>query len=236
MKDLLRLYEEIINELEDSTVNSLTKKREEARMNAWSDFLKAKKEGTPDEVVKASEKDTDAKNKWDKAKTLASRRVLRKLGEQRRIKDLQDKLINQEQTPRQTKEAGTAHGDAQINQYRRNKLEKIFNKKSAKSAFESVVIREFQNILEADMSNVCMEEILQRIGDFLFEKAEEDKKVIDFEREKIAKQVNDMMKSGETDKVKQTSTGQIIGNPEVVAKLNALKSKLNELNSKKKDN
>ena len=84
-------------------------------------------------------------------------------------------------------------------------------------------------------SSTCMEDILQRIGDFLFEKAQEDNKVVNFEREKIAKQVNDMMKSGETDKVKQTATGGVIGNPETVAKLNALKARLNEINSKKKD-
>ena len=84
------------------------------------------------------------------------------------------------------------------------------------------------------MSNICMEDILQRIGDFLFEKMEEDKRVINLERERIAKQVNDMMKSGETDKVKQTETGAIIGNPDVVSKLNDLKKQLGKL--KKKDN
>ncbi len=213
MNSILRLYETIINELEDKTVNSFTKKREEARMDAWLDFLKSKKEGTPDEVVKASERDTKAKNKWDKAKTLASRRILRKMSEQRKIKDLQDKLINQEQTPKQTREAEVAHGNAQINQYLRNKLEKL--------------------VESLDVSNVCMEEILQKIGDFLFEKAEEDKKVFDLERERIAKQVNDMMKSGDTDKVKQTNTGEIIGKPEIIAKLRALKAEVRKLNNKK---
>ena len=236
MKDLLGLYEEIINELEDSTVNSLTKKREEAMNKAWNDYIKAKETGTPEEKTQALLKDTEAADKYHKLQDKVARRKLRQMTADAQIKKFKEKYSDKSQVPAETMNAGSEHDDAQINQYLRNKLEKIFNKKSAKSAFESVVIREFQNILEADMSNVCMEEILQRIGDFLFEKAEEDKKVIDFEKEKIAKQVNDMMKSGETDKVKQTSTGQVIGNPEVVAKLNALKSKLNELNSKKKDN
>ena len=79
---------------------------------------------------------------------------------------------------------------------------------------------------ELDMSNL---DVLYKIGDFLFEKAKEDMEIVNLERERIAKQVNDMMKSGETDLVKQTPTGIIIGNPEVAAKLNALKAELGKL-------
>lgn len=87
-------------------------------------------------------------------------------------------------------------------------------------------VLKLREILGADMSEFCIEDILQRIGDFLFEKAEEDAKMINFEKERIAKQVNNMMKSGDTDKVRQTSTGEIVGDPEVVKKLNDLKAKL----------
>ena len=51
-----------------------------------------------------------------------------------------------------------------------------------------------------------------------------------FKRKKeIADEVNQLMQSGETDKVKQTPTGGIIGDPNVVRRLNALKKELRDL-------
>lgn len=81
---------------------------------------------------------------------------------------------------------------------------------------------------ELDMSNL---DVLYKIGDFLYERAKKDMEIVNLEKEQIAKQVNDMMKSGETDLVRQTPTGIIIGNPETVAKLNSLKEKLRKLNN-----
>ena len=48
-------------------------------------------------------------------------------------------------------------------------------------------------------------------------------------RKEIATEVNQLMQSGETDKVKQTSTGEIIGDFTIVKRLNALKKEMNEL-------
>lgn len=49
------------------------------------------------------------------------------------------------------------------------------------------------------------------------------------ERDNIANEVNDMMASGETRKVRQTSTGNLIGNPETVKKLYGLRDRLKKL-------
>jgi len=88
------------------------------------------------------------------------------------------------------------------------------------------------NCNNVDMSFSDPDNIFKRIGDYMFEKLSEDFKVLNLEREKIAKQVNEMMLTGETDKVRQTSTGIIIGQLEVTEKLNALKEELNKINSR----
>ena len=88
------------------------------------------------------------------------------------------------------------------------------------------------NCNNVDTSCMNFDNIFKRIGDYMFEKLSEDFKVLNLEREKIAKQVNDMMQSGETNKVRQTPTGIIIGQLEVTEKLNALKEELNKINSR----
>lgn len=88
------------------------------------------------------------------------------------------------------------------------------------------------NCNNVDMSCINLDNIFKRIGDYMFEKLSEDFKVLNLEREKIAKQVNEMMLTGETDKVRQTPTGIIIGQLEVMEKLNALKEELNKINSR----
>ena len=88
------------------------------------------------------------------------------------------------------------------------------------------------NCNNVDMSFSDPDNVFKRIGDYMFERLSEDFKVLNLEREKIAKQVNEMMLTGETDKVRQTSTGIIIGQLEVTEKLNALKEELNKINSR----
>ena len=64
----------------------------------------------------------------------------------------------------------------------------------------------------------------------------ENNKPINFRKEQIAKKVNDMMMSGETDKVRQTDTGKILGDIEVVNKLNDLKNELKGINKSEDKN
>lgn len=96
-------------------------------------------------------------------------------------------------------------------------------------------------IIENDMSEVNMEDILMRIGEYLFEKAQDDSKIVDFNKKKkdkakeeLAIKINKMFLSGETDKVKQTPNGTLIGDPDTVQRLNSMKKELEDLNKEDK--
>ena len=89
-----------------------------------------------------------------------------------------------------------------------------------------------KNCEKVDVLNPNMDNILKKIGDYMFEKLKEDFKVIDLEKERIAKQVNKMMLSGETDSIRQTPTGTVIGSYETTERLKALKEKLNKINGR----
>lgn len=84
-----------------------------------------------------------------------------------------------------------------------------------------------------------MQNVLRRIGTYMFEKLSEDFKVINLDekriqrrKDEIAEQVNRILLSGEAEGIRQTPSGCIIGNVETVEKLNALKAELNKLNGK----
>ena len=87
--------------------------------------------------------------------------------------------------------------------------------------------------MENEIYNI-LEEITQNILSILEGDAidfNKKKKEIETQRERdnIANEVNDMMASGETRKVRQTSTGNLIGNPETVKKLYGLRDRLKKL-------
>ena len=60
-------------------------------------------------------------------------------------------------------------------------------------------------------------------------------KPINFRREQIAKEVNRMMMNGETDNLKQTSSGNILGDPKTVKKLTDMKNELKEMDKKEEE-
>lgn len=83
-----------------------------------------------------------------------------------------------------------------------------------------------------DISKQIYEDIKLKIFSYI----KESNEPINFRKAQIAKRVQDLMSSGKTNEVRQTTDGKsVIGNPEVANELNRLKAEVQELNNKNKN-
>ena len=113
-----------INELYDETVQSAGDKRRANSNKAFEKYQKAKEEGTPEEIEKARQEDTEAARKFDKYERLKRSRATRKRAESRKLEEFRDNLIKRTFNAKDMKQAEKEALDAQLNQGLRNKLER----------------------------------------------------------------------------------------------------------------
>ena len=182
-KDLLSLLEEVINELDDETVENARKKRAEDVQKALSNFAKMRDEGTPEEAKKAMDEWTKAGEKLCNIDKLRNLRGARQDEEKTALAKFKEKLLNRKpQTAKEYQKAADAHNNAQIDQYLRNKLEKSLA-----------------------VSNECLEDLLSLVEEFINElddetvksAAEKRQEAVHKAHDEFLKTIRDKSKSGE---------------------------------------
>ena len=201
VNELLNLIEEFINEVSDELVNRVEAGRESNWEKARQDL---EKEKTPENQA-AYDK---ALKKLQGSSNLRLKRQNRQQAEAHKLRQFRDKLADSE--PVSTRKAELDHYDAMLNQYLRNKLEGLLNKKSAN------VTESFNDIIS----------VMEDIIDFSKKKKEINNRK---QREALAQEMNKMMASGELESIKYLPNGEIMGRPEVVKKMYEMKKKLKEL-------
>ena len=191
-KEIAIVLEEILNEMDDETVDNARNKRANNVEKAMHNFLKARDEGTPEEAEKA-------KQEWDKAgdklvniDKLRNLRGARKEEARKALAKFKEKLLNRKpQTYKETQQAGSDHANAIIDQYHRNKWEKAFSE----SCCESLIA-----LVEG------------KVIDFLQKRKE---KILDKNAQKMA----DMMNNDELHAVRVLPNNELIGDPAVIKKV-----------------
>lgn len=201
VNELLNLVEEFINEVSDELVNRVEAGRESNWEKARQDL---EKEKTPENQA-AYDK---ALKKLQRFSDLRLKRQNRQQAEAHKLRQFRDKLADSE--PVSTRKAELEHYDAMLNQYLRNKLEGLLNKKS------ETLKESYDNIIS----------VMEDLIDFNKKKKEINNRK---QREALAQEMNKMMASGELESIKYLPNGEIMGRPEVVKKMYEMKKKLKEL-------
>lgn len=143
-EDLLNLVEEIINELDDETVEATLNKRRENAEKACNNCNKLKFDdnASKEEVEAANNEYQNAWNKLVRSSRLSAQRDKRI---QKKLENFKNYLLNKKpQTSKETQEAGSAHDNAIITQHDRKKLER-----------------------NLQVSNECLEELINLIEGFI---------------------------------------------------------------------
>ena len=190
--EVIELMEEFINELSDETVEAAHEKRRQQLKKTLQDYADAANRGDAEGKHKAQQEGWKAQKKFERNTDLMDKREKR---EKSKIEAFREKLMNTPANAKASKKAHVEHMDAMINQYLRNKLEKILG--------------------EAFISESCFNDIInlmEELYDF-------NKK----RKEKIAQRINKMMASGELETVRQLRNGEIMGDPAIIKKLKDLK-------------
>ena len=188
VNEILNLVEEFISEVSDDLVNRVEAGRKSNWEKAQQDL---EKEKTPENQA-AYDK---ALKKLQGFSNLRLKRQNRQQAEAHKLRQFRDKLADSE--PVSTRKAELDHYDAMLNQYLRNKLEGLLNKKSEtlKESYDDII------------------SIMEDLIDFNKKKKQIEK----------AKEINRMMASGELESIRQLPNGEIIGDAKVVKKLKDMK-------------
>ena len=128
-EEILSLVEEFINELDDETVNNSAEKRRENEEKAIDKYLEAVRKNNrnydAEEVQQAREDGRVTREKYQKNQDLRAKRDKRL---EKKLADFKERLLNRKpQTTKETQKAASDHANAMIDQYYRNKLEKVFS-------------------------------------------------------------------------------------------------------------
>lgn len=207
-EDLLNLLEEVINELDDETVQAVLNKRKENAEKAIDKYNKLKfTVGAKKEEVEAADKEQEAAwNKLVRSSRLSAQRDKRI---QKKVEEFKNKLLNRKpQKASVTDKAGSDHDNAIIDQHYRSKLEKTF-------------------------SNECLEEIISLIEGKVIDFQEKRRdKVLNKNAEEFAR----MARGGELEAVRILPNGEFMGDPHYVKKLNDIKKENEQVMGRWKKN
>ena len=209
-EDLLNLLEEVINELDDETVQAALNKRKENAEKANNKYNKLRfdDKASKEEIDAANDEYQTAWNKLVKSSRLSAQRDKRI---QKKVEEFKKYLLNKKpQTPSQTRDAGSAHDNAMITQNDRKNLEKSLQ-----------------------ISNECLEEIFALVeGNIIDFKEKRREKILDRNAHKFA----DMVKNGELEAVRILPNGEFMGDPHYVKKLNDIKKENEQVMGRWKKN
>lgn len=94
----------------------------------------------------------------------------------------------------------------------------------------------FESLENLPVSEECFDEIMGLVEEILSEAENKNNKPINFRREQIAKRINQLMKSGEIDKVVPTNNGSaVIGDPDLANEINGYKQEIDDINKEDED-
>ena len=140
-EDLLNLIEEVINELDDSTVEKAQAEREKRYKEALNKMTSTSAEEKAEAKKIAAEEERKLKRNTE----LTNARGLRKHWDSEKFKAFKERLLNMKpQKASVTQQAGSEHDNAIIDQHFRDKLEKALA-----------------------VSNECFEEIISLVEGYL---------------------------------------------------------------------